>query len=78
MSIASFVIVYVIAWWLSLFILLPIGVERDDDPREGNDAGAPVKHMIGKKMLGATIAAFVALGVYWYLAEVIGITLRPD
>ena len=39
MSIASFIVVYIIAWWLVFFIVLPIGVQRDDNPKEGHDVG---------------------------------------
>lgn len=78
MSIASYIVVFVIAWWLILFMTLPLGVKRDDNPQEGNDTGAPVRHMIGKKMLWTTLGAFVVLGIYWYLAVIVGVSFRPE
>ncbi|MDF1748517.1 MAG: DUF1467 family protein [Alphaproteobacteria bacterium] len=75
MNIASFLVVYIIAWWLVFFIVLPIGVRRDDAPQEGHDVGAPVKHMIGKKALWSTIAAGVILLAYWVAADVIHVHL---
>ncbi|MAO92464.1 MAG: hypothetical protein CMM78_05080 [Rhodospirillaceae bacterium] len=75
MSIASFIVVYIIAWWLVFFIVLPIGVQRDDNPKEGHDVGAPVNHMIGKKALWSTLAAFVILFAYWVAADVIHVHL---
>lgn len=75
MNVASFIVVYVIAWWLILFMLLPIGVKRDDNPEEGNDIGAPVRHMIGKKALWATVLAGMVLLVYWVLVDIVGVTL---
>ena len=75
MSIASFIVVYIIAWWLVFFIVLPIGGQRDDNPKEGHDVGAPVNHMIGKKALWSTLAAFVILFAYWVAADVIHVHL---
>lgn len=75
MSIASFVVVFVISFWLTLFFVLPIGVQRDDSPEEGNDPGAPKFHMIGKKMLWSACSASVLTFVYWYLVEVQGIQI---
>lgn len=75
MNIASFVVVYVIAWWLILFMLLPVGVKRDDAPEIGNDTGAPVNHMIGKKALWSTLLAAVVLLIYWYVVDILGISV---
>lgn len=75
MSIAAFIVVYVISFWLVFFMVLPIGVRRDENPEEGNDPGAPVKHMIGKKMLWAGIAATALTVGYWYVVEVLGFQL---
>lgn len=75
MNIAAFIVVYVISFWLVFFMVLPIGVRRDEEPEEGNDPGAPVKHMIGKKMLWAGIAATVLTVGYWYVVEVLGFQL---
>jgi predicted secreted protein len=75
MNIASFVVVYVIAFWLTFFMVLPIGVRRDDAPIQGNDRGAPVKHMIGKKMLWAALAAAVLTAVFWVLVDVLGFSI---
>ncbi|MBO6835768.1 MAG: DUF1467 family protein [Alphaproteobacteria bacterium] len=78
MSIASFIVVYVIAFWLVFFMVLPIGVRQNEEPEEGHDPGAPKSHMIGKKMLWAGIAAIALTGIYWYLADIVGIQLLPS
>jgi predicted secreted protein len=75
MNIASFLVVYIIAWWLVFFIVLPFGVKRDDAPEEGHDTGAPINHMIGKKALWSTLAAGVILFAYWVAADVLHIRL---
>jgi len=54
------VVIFVISWWLSFFVVLPIGVRgqyEDGDIPEGTEAGAPAEPMIKKKVLWATIGA---------------------
>ena len=36
--------IYFIIWWITLFMVLPFGVQRDTEVQEGNDLGAPAKH----------------------------------
>ena len=40
------------------FVMLPFGIERDQDVRFGNDPGAPKKTLVKKK---AIISSFVTL-----------------
>ena len=54
----DFLVIYLILWWLVFFIMLPLGVERDQDVRFGNDPGAPKKSLVKKK---AIISSFVTL-----------------
>ena len=54
----DFFVIYLILWWLVFFVMLPFGVERDQDVRFGNDPGAPKKSLIKKK---AIISSFVTL-----------------
>jgi len=58
----GFVVVFIITWWLSLFCVLPIGVqgqfEEDGDVVEGSEEGAPKEPMLKKKALWATGGAF--------------------
>ncbi len=56
------VVIFIISWWLSLFIVLPIGVHgqyEDGDIPEGTEAGAPAEPMIRKKFIWATIGAVI-------------------
>ena len=64
------VAVYMILWWLSFFVMLPIGArshhEAGEPPPPGSEAGAPLAHRLGFKALLATgAAAVVWIGVYW-------------
>ena len=54
----DFLVIYLILWWLVFFVMLPFGVERDNDIRFGNDPGAPKKSLVKKK---AIISSFVTL-----------------
>ena len=45
MGLITGIAVYFVIWWITLFMVLPFGIERDGDIEEGNDPGAPVKHL---------------------------------
>ena len=50
MSVVSGLAIYFVIWWITLFMVLPFGVRRDEKIEIGNDPGAPVKHQIILKM----------------------------
>ncbi len=71
-------VVYLLLWWLSLFVVLPIGTRTDPegDPEAGGWRGTPVKVNLGWKLLGTTLlAGAIWLGV-WYLVESDWISFR--
>ncbi len=56
---------YAILWFICLFCLLPVGLGSERDP----DSGAPLKPMLGRKMLIATgLSAIVWLAFYAAIA----------
>ena len=58
--------IYFIIWWITIFMVLPFGVERQTDNIEGHATGAPQKHRILLKMGINTVLAFILwLGVYF-------------
>jgi predicted secreted protein len=61
--------VYFVIWWLTIFIVLPFGVHRDQEVEEGNDLGAPVKSQIPIKLAVNTVLAFMVWLVV-YLIDV--------
>jgi len=73
MDLMTVVFSYFLIWWLVLFTVLPLGVERNADERKGHDAGAPVKPDLKKKMFLTSIISAVILAAIWVLvaAEVI-------
>ena len=54
----EFLVIYLILWWLVFFVMLPFGVERDQEVRFGNDPGAPKQSLVKKK---AIISSFITL-----------------
>tara|TARA_Y100000991_G_C21940358_1_gene335012 strand:- start:521 stop:733 length:213 start_codon:yes stop_codon:yes gene_type:complete len=55
----TFLVIFVILWWLILFLILPIGVKKQESVKFGNDPGAPNNPMLKKKFLVTTIISFL-------------------
>ena len=45
-------------WWLVLFTILPLGVQKEDKILGGNDPGAPKNPMLKKKIILTSIISF--------------------
>lgn len=57
---------YVIIWWIVIFIALPFGVRRVDEPETGHDAGAPQNPRLKLKAAVTTVVAgLLWLALYW-------------
>ncbi len=68
MNPATITLTFVMIWWLTFFILLPIGVTRENDPQLGNAPGAPKNTYLLKKVLGATLTAIIlTTGFFFFL-----------
>lgn len=62
MNLTGGIVLYAVLWFLTLFVLLPIGQvsqEEAGDVVPGTPAGAPSNPMLGKKMAGATVISAV-------------------
>jgi predicted secreted protein len=64
------VAIYIILWWLSFFVMLPMGAqsfhEAGEDVPAGSERGAPRVLGLGRKaLIAAVIAAVLWLGVAW-------------
>lgn len=62
MNIFSAFVVWLIIWWLTLFIILPIGIRgqaEEGDIVEGTEPGAPHQLNIKRKFIQTTIIATV-------------------
>ncbi len=63
-------VLFVLIWWLTLFVVLPIGTK----PQAAPDArtgwrGAPAQARMGRKLLWTTLAALVVWGGVFALIE---------
>ena len=70
MSITGTLVIFTIAWWLSFFVVLPIGVQgqwEDDSTIPGTEEAAPKEPMLRKKAIWATMGAVVLTGLTFLL-----------
>lgn len=61
--------IYLLIWWVMLFTILPIGVERHEEEGKGFDAGAPKFANLKKKLILNTIVSAVILAAIYVLVE---------
>ena len=82
MSIATVILVYVIAWWMVFFTALPVGVKAQHETGEekvpGTVESAPVNPNLGKKALWTSVIAAVLTVIYYLVATSGLISARPD
>ena len=64
----TFLVIFVIFWWLILFIILPTGIDKQKNVKFGNDPGAPNDPML-KKFLITTIAAFIVTLIVFIIKD---------
>jgi predicted secreted protein len=72
------IMVFVIAWWMVLFTVLPWGNRTPDEVEPGNDAGAPDKPRLWLKALITTIIATIIWCIMYWVIESDIITFRPS
>ena len=53
------IVIFVIIWWLVLFVVLPFGIQKDDNVKDGNDPGAPKNPMLKKKIILTSVISFI-------------------
>ena len=51
--------IFFIVWWLVLFMVLPFGVRKVENPEPGHERGAPAKPMLVRKAIITTVLAAV-------------------
>jgi predicted secreted protein len=65
--------IYLIVWWLSFFLMLPMGAQSHHEAGEetvpGAERGAPKVHNLRQKaLIAAGIAAVAWLGIAWAIS----------
>ena len=79
MSLISAIAVYFIIWWLVLFAVLPIGVRSQSEEGDvilGTEHGAPVKPMLGRKVIITTIVAGIVFACVYVIFGVLELSLE--
>lgn len=80
MNLTGAVVLYAVLWFLTLFVLLPIGQRSQADMGEvtpGTHAGAPHDARLPRKMKWATLIAAVLWGIIAYVI-LGGVITRAD
>lgn len=62
---ATGVMVYLVIWWIALFMVLPLGVRRVENPGRGQETGAPERPDLLRKAIITTILAAVLWIVFY-------------
>ena len=70
------VLIYVLFWFFCMFIVLPFGVRREENPEPGHDVGAPVNPALKMKALATSILAAILWGIYFYFTNILGFSLE--
>lgn len=65
MSLISIAFVFILAWWILLFTVLPIDIQSDPENKFGS--GAPLNTGLGKKVLATTILAILATTMIYFI-----------
>lgn len=69
MTLVNAFFIYLLIWWTMLFVVLPLGVERNTDVHLGHDPGAPKDPQLKKKLVLNTLLSAMVLAVIWGLVE---------
>lgn len=62
MSWFSMLVVFLLVWWVTLFMVLPLGVRgqaEEDEVVKGTEPGAPVDSQMKRKIILTTIISIV-------------------
>lgn len=60
-------VIIAIVWWIIFFMVLPIGIKRDDNTNLGWDKGAPQESKIVKKIIITSCLSIVAWIIIYML-----------
>lgn len=66
MPLSGAIVVFVLGWWICFFAVLPIGVRsqlEEGSIVEGTEEGAPVRPMLLRKVVWASLGALVLTGL---------------
>lgn len=79
MAILSAFAVYFVIWWLTLFVILPIGMRtqaEDNHVVPGTVASAPTRFRGARVMLLTTAVSAAIYGSWWVAETYFGVSLK--
>ena len=65
-QISTWLAIYFVLWWVTLFVTLPFGVRsqhEDGVGAPGTDPGAPILTRMGHKLIWTTIISAIVFGI---------------
>jgi len=71
----SYLAVFFIIWWVTLFAMLPFGMRTQDDDGNvtlGTTSSAPRGPHMARAFLRTTVVALIVFGVFYVLTGVLG------
>ena len=74
-GIVTQIFMFMVIWWLTLFVVLPWGVRRTENPDSGHDPGAPANPMLRRKALVTTTIALLIWGAIFIATKVLGFSI---
>ena len=72
MKFGTYLAIYFLIWWLTLFAVLPWGVRNQEEAGDvvpGSDPGAPALHRLWGKLLWTTVIASVVYGLLYFVYD---------
>lgn len=69
MTIPQAIVTYVVCWWMVLFMVLPQGVEREENPGEGHVPSAPKNPNLRRKFKLTALLAIIPTVVIYLVAS---------
>ncbi len=70
MSLLTAFFIYLLVWWVVIFTMLPLGVERNEETGKGYASGAPKNPDMKRKLILTTVVSFVIVVTMYILVEV--------
>lgn len=70
MTLLTAFFIYLLVWWVVIFAVLPLGVERHGEDGKGYDAGAPKNANMKKKLILTTVLSAIIVLLIYILVEV--------
>ena len=64
---ASGIMVYLVIWWIALFMVLPLGVRRVENPGRGQETGAPERPDLLRKAIITPLLAAALWNAFYRL-----------